>query len=381
MTTTGRKDGFFETWRSIFVLLLIFPPVNSVYLGASKGVPHLERSAITSMNASGGRGNLGLDPQAWASTARANITVGDRFFSIYSDGVGVECDITSVTKGKDLSIGFVRVLDDVTSHPMRFSSLSTIRSNKTGSGSKFSGVGSLNQIVTLPWGRIFARESNCLESTVRPNTLLLSCLSRANCASDAFSSASAVLRCSLANSVSRFSISNLAFARSRPNWRFPDCANCAKWLAFPAFCSAMESTSDSCDLMSESEFEARTSNTVSLTIPPTTKTSPNAAMGYRQLPGLSGMDCSFFLCLRQFVRSTATSQISSPHPTATTIPEIQTPRNHLALSDSSAILTGSGDVVMKERNREARWFLIFLSCWGFVVLCGVVYIFKSRNVP
>jgi hypothetical protein len=36
---------------------------------------------------------------------------------------------------------------------------------------------------------------------------------------------------------------------------------------------------------------------------------------------------------------------------------------------------------MKERNREARWFLIFLSCWGFVVLCGVVYIFKSRNVP
>src|ERR1035437_8910074 len=90
-------------------------------------------------------------------------------------------------------------------------------------------------------------------------------------------------------------------------------------------------------------------------MPPTTRNKPNAAIGYIQLPGLSGKGGIFFRCLLQFLRSKVTSQTSNMHPTATTIPEIQTPLNHLALMASSPNLIGSGasdDPYMKERKRS-----------------------------
>lgn len=188
---------------------------------------------------------------------------------------------------------------------------------------------------------------------------------------------------SRASSSCAFTISRLALAASvlSPCVSLPN--SVAFVVASAASLSAVVILSDSWERIAASELEDRTSNIVSLTIPPTTRNRPKAAIGYIQLPGFSGNSGSFFLCLRQFLRSKATSHISNMHPIATTIPEIHTPLNHLALMASSPNLMGSGaadDPYMKERSREVRWFLIILLCLGLLTVCGVVYIWMSPKV-
>jgi hypothetical protein len=155
------------------------------------------------------------------------------------------------------------------------------------------------------------------------------------------------------------------------------CMTLASWISAPAnVVSAAVSLSDSYERIAVSALEAKTSNITSPATPAITRISPKADRGIRQLLGLSASGRPPLLAWHQLLRLWTVSHNSKPQPMATMAPEIQTHRNHLALIDSSLSRSGSGGVedVIAERNRETRWFLIGLACWGAVVICGVVYI-------